>query len=75
MLERKGAKCTREEIGWLGNKYTDYISSITAEKQTGKEGKAEENAAKQGNGKGKGNKKRQRKLTKDICRKSKCSIL
>ena len=58
MLERKGAKCTEEEIGSLGKKYTDFISFITAEEQTGKEGhpskqgKTEENAAKEGNGKG-----------------------
>ena len=59
MLERNGAKCTEQEIGWLGKKYTDFISSIAAEEQTGKEGqpskqgKAEENAAKQGNKQGK----------------------
>ena len=57
MLERKGAKCTKEEIRLLGKEYTDFISSITAEEQTPKEGpskqkKVEENAAKQGNGKG-----------------------
>ena len=58
MLERKGAKCTEEEIRSLGKRYTDFISSIVApivEEQTGKQGhpskqiKAEENAAKQGN--------------------------
>ena len=81
MLERKGAKCTEAEIGRLGKKYTDFISFIAAEEQTGKEGQPSkqgeelENAAKQGNGKGKGNKKRQRKLTKDIFRKNRCSIL
>ena len=76
MLERQGAKCTREEIGRLGKKYTDFISSITAENQTEKEGHSKQGkAAKQGNGKGKGNKKRQRKLTKDICRKNRCSTL
>ena len=77
MLERNGAKCTEQEIGWLGKKYTDFISSIAAEEQTGKEGQPSKQgkAAKQGNGKGKGNKKRQRKLTKDICRKNRCSTL
>ena len=78
MLERKGAKCTEVEIRWLGKKFADFISlsSITAEKQTGKEGPSKQGkAAKQGNGKGKGNKKRQRKLTKDICRKNRCSTL
>ena len=55
MLERNGAKCTEQEIGWLGKKYTDFISFIAAEEQTGKEGQPSkqgeelENAAKQGN--------------------------
>ena len=55
MLERKGAKCTEAEIGRLGKKYTDFISFIAAEEQTGKEGQPSkqgeelENAAKQGN--------------------------
>jgi len=62
MLGWEGAKCTEEEIGKLGKKYTDFISFIAPKEQAGKEGhpskqeKAEENEAKQGNGKGKGNK-------------------
>ena len=79
MLERKGAECTEWEIGRLGKKYTDYISPITAEEQTGKEGhpskqgKAEENAAKQGNGKGK--QKKAKENDKGYYRENRCSIL
>src|SRR3990167_9979953 len=34
ILESKGAICTKEEIGWLGNKYTDFISFLTNRRES-----------------------------------------
>ena len=44
MLRGKGASCTEQDIGKLGEKYTNFISSSRPEEQTG-----EEDSAKQGN--------------------------
>src|SRR3990167_2642745 len=45
MLRGKGASCTEQDIGKLGEKYTNFISSSRPEEQTGEE----EDSAKQGN--------------------------